>query len=478
MDDRQSPQTSPPRNDSSALERLALALERDRKERRTSSMDDLQIKMLANYQAFDAARHDIGAWTAGFKRLVPDDASNDQVLRALDCRLPHKYADLLRQARTQCEHYTLDWKETVRLFLSRVAGTENRLSKLRKLKTLTQQDGEEIRQYAIRVRDELKKIRRREPRDSEWRDEVMVGALDATAMELDRVANQMSGDTDFWDVIKAVEYWERQNAALLNQGDPHSAIRRSSQGASVLLGDPAAVGKDPSVICTWCSQRGHTEVCCMREPRCAVCFGPHPERNHDAAVGARRNLFPSDGKTDTRSSFFDSEDRDAQGFRRHTRRNPRDQGRARPPPPPPARAFARALQDAAGGDARRGGRPRDGGNHSPRQDARRKCFSCGQEGHMKRDCSTRPADGGGKGMQVQANVAAVPQTQTPAPDGGSQGSEKDAALAGRLKELEDWRERVKDVQKFQDDGHPTNLERAARIVLSSVAQGKTFSPFR
>ena len=118
-------------------------------DRRTSGMDDLQIKMLANYQAFDAARHDIGAWTAGFKRLVPDDASTDQVLRALDCRLPHKYADLLRQARTQCEHYTLDWKETVRLFLSRVAGTENRLSKLRKLKTLTQQDGEEIRQYAI-----------------------------------------------------------------------------------------------------------------------------------------------------------------------------------------------------------------------------------------------------------------------------------------------------------------------------------------
>ena len=47
-----------------------------------------------------------------------------------------------------------------------------------------------------------------------------------------------------------------------------------------------------------------------------------------------------------------------------------------------------------------------------------------------------------------------------------------------MKELENWRERVKDVQKFQDDGHPTNLERAARIVLSSVAQGKTFSPFR
>ena len=44
----------------------------------------------------------------------------------------------------------------------------------------------------------------------------MVGALGATAMKLDRVANQMPEDTDFWDVIKAVEYWERQNASLRN----------------------------------------------------------------------------------------------------------------------------------------------------------------------------------------------------------------------------------------------------------------------
>ena len=258
---------------------------------RTSGMDDLQIKMLANYQPFDSARHDICAWIAGFKRLVPDDASNEQVMRALDCRLPHKYADLLRLARSQCVQYTWDWRETVRLFLSRVAGSENKLSKLRRLKTLTQQDGEEIRQFAIRVRDELKKVRGREPRDPEWREGVMVGALDATAMELDRVANQMPEDTDFWDVIKAVEYWERQNAALLNQADPHSAIRRSSaQGATVLVGNVASPGKDPSIVCTWCSQRGHMEVECMREPRCAICFGDHPERTHDAA--ARRTLFP------------------------------------------------------------------------------------------------------------------------------------------------------------------------------------------
>ena len=58
-----------------------------------------------------------------------------------------------------------------------------------------QQDGEEIRQFAIRVRDELKEVRGREPRAPEWREGVMVGALDATAMELDRVANQMPRKT-------------------------------------------------------------------------------------------------------------------------------------------------------------------------------------------------------------------------------------------------------------------------------------------
>ena len=44
-----------------------------------------------------------------------------------------------------------------------------------------------------------------------------MGALDATAMELDRIANQTPGNPSFWEVIKAVEFWERHHAALLNQ---------------------------------------------------------------------------------------------------------------------------------------------------------------------------------------------------------------------------------------------------------------------
>ena len=163
-----------------------------------SGMDDLQVKMLANYQSFDPARHDIGAWTAGFRKLVPDDASDEQVMRALECRLPRQYADLLKQARSESEAYIYGWKEAMSLFLSRVTGSENRLSRLRKLKSLTHNDGEQIRQFAIRVRDELQRIRGKEPTDHEWRDGVMVGALDATAMELDRVANQSPGKPDFW----------------------------------------------------------------------------------------------------------------------------------------------------------------------------------------------------------------------------------------------------------------------------------------
>ena len=51
------------------------------------------------------------------------------------------------------------------------------------------------------------------------------------------------------------------------------------------------------------------------------------------------------------------------------------------------------------------------------------------------------------------------------------------ALAGRLKELEDWRERVNQVQRFQGNKTPTQLERAAHLVLSSVGKEEPFDPF-
>ena len=104
-----------------------------------------------------------------------------------------------------------------------------------------------------------------------------------------------------------------------------SAIRLSSAGATVLLGDPGVAGKEPTVVCTWCSQRGHLESTCIRDPRCARCFGAHPERNHDAIVMADRAYFQPramDGRRDTRGSFSDSRSRDPRGQRDYMQRDP------------------------------------------------------------------------------------------------------------------------------------------------------------
>ena len=71
-----------------------------------------------------------------------------------------------------------------------------------------------------------------------------------------------------------------------------------------------------------------------------------------------------------------------------------------------------------------------------------------------------------------------PPPPTPSPSKGSQDPEADDTLAARLKELEGWRERVNTVQRFQGESQPNNLlERAARLVLSSVAKEKPFDPF-
>ena len=368
--------------DRAALHSLIHALGRGEIGRRSGSMENLQIQILAGYDAFDPARHDIAPWTAGFKRLVPDDASDGQVLRVLECKLPRQYADLLGQTLEESGEYTYDWKEAVKLFLSRVSGGENRLSKLRKLKSLTQQDGEPVRKFAIRVRDGLKRIRGREPTDQEWRDEVTVGALDATAMELDRIANQTPGNPSFWEVIKAVEFWERQHAALLNQGDPSSAIRRSTAlGATVLFGEPSATGKRPTP-CTWCSQKGHEETTCVRDPRCIKCFGPHPERYHDAvALEEARRASSQFGVPDRKADPREGDADPKHGRRSYSSRDPAGQGRqpwSPPPPLPPPRAFARAAQDAAakgGGDR---GRPMGPATQAQRfdGDGGRKCFSC------------------------------------------------------------------------------------------------------
>ena len=232
-------------------------------------------------------------------------------------------------------------------------------------------------------------------------------------------------------MIRAVEFWERQNAARLNKGDPTSAIRPSSaQGATVLLGDPHGAGQESTVVCTWCSQRGHLESTCVREPRCARCFGPHPERNHDGIVRAGRAHFPSsiaDGKTEKYAGFPHS----SRGARDYAARDSRWQNQSRP------------SQDAAARDGGKRDTAARAGGHSPGKpdnDGRRKCFLCGRRGHLRRQCLTPKTERDGEGrMQAQALVAMVPHSPAPTSPTKDGSSEGDSEVAKRLKDLEQWR---------------------------------------
>ena len=267
---------------------LAQVLRKGDAKRGGSSIAAMQAKWLANLQPFNPDKDDIATWVEAFRRLIPREASDEEALTALECRMPKKYGDLLRGAQRECARKELlGWGETVTLFLSRVVGGENRLQKLRRLKRLSQKDGEPIRQFAIRARDEWIDVHDREPTEEEWRNSVMTGARNATALELDKVARNRPGT--FWEVIDTVELWERQNAALLNIKDADSPIHMAAaKGASVLLSQSqVAEEPEPELICAWCSQRGHGESTCRRDPRCARCFGDHPVRNHEAVMASR-----------------------------------------------------------------------------------------------------------------------------------------------------------------------------------------------
>ena len=310
-----------------------------------------------------------------------------------------------------------------------------------------------------------------------------VGALDAPAMELDRIANQTPGNPSFWEAIKAVEFWERQHAALLNQGDPSSAIRRSTAlGATVLFGDPSAIGKRPTPP-TWCSQKGHEETTCVREPRCIKCFGPHPERYHDAvALEEARRASSQFGVPDRKADPREGDADPKHGRRSYSSRDPAGQGRqplSPPPPPPPPRAFARAAQDAAakgGGDR---GRPMGPATQAQRfdGDGGRKCFSCGQKGHLKRDCpDPRPGRDGVGRTQAQVNLAMAPYPLTPTLQARDRTLEADREVAERLQELERWRKDLSQGRTRRGDG-PIRQASQTGTAPAKRGQEEVFDPF-
>ena len=48
--------------------------------------------------------------------------SDEEVLTALECRLPGKYGDILWQASRECRGIKAGWRDIITLFYSRVTG--------------------------------------------------------------------------------------------------------------------------------------------------------------------------------------------------------------------------------------------------------------------------------------------------------------------------------------------------------------------
>ena len=58
-------------------------------------MDDVQTNLLLSYHPFDPERDGIKHWVSGFRRLVPDEATDKQVLKTLEYKLPEQFGTLL-----------------------------------------------------------------------------------------------------------------------------------------------------------------------------------------------------------------------------------------------------------------------------------------------------------------------------------------------------------------------------------------------
>ena len=151
-------------------------------------------------------------------------------------------------------------------------------------------------------------------------------------------------------------------------------------------------------------------------------------------VRAGRAHFPSsiaDGKTEKYAGFPDSRSREFRGARDYAARDSRCPNQSRPSQDAAARNGGK--RDKA---ARAGGHPPG----KPDNDGRRKCFSCGRRGHLRRQCLTPKTERDGEGrMQAQALVTMVPHSPAPTSPTKDGSSEVGSEVAKRLRDLEQWR---------------------------------------